>query len=83
VTSNESDELTQLAIRQALEQHGYYFETIGPNDDSRAAQLDRLGRAVADELAVEVSMAAKPRRRDPGVQVCITVVRSSLTPEPA
>ena len=77
------DELTQSAIRHALEHRGHYFETIGPNEGSRAEQLGRLGRAVADDLGVEVSMAAKPRRRDSGVQVCITVVRSPLTPEPA
>lgn len=77
------EELTHLSIRHALEQHGYYFETIDRNDTSRAEQLGRLGRAVAHDLGVEVSMAAKPRRRDHGVQVCITVVRSPLTPEPA
>lgn len=77
------EELTQLAIQLALEQHGYYFETIDRNDTSRAAQLGRLGRAVAHDLGVEVSMAAKPRRRGYGVQVCIAVVRSPLTPEPA
>jgi hypothetical protein len=63
-------------------QHGYYFETIDRNDGSRAEQLGRLGRAAADDLGVGVSMALKPRR-DGGVQVCMTVVRSTLTPEPA
>ena len=76
------EELTRLAIRHALEQHGYYFETIDRNDSARVEQLGRLGRAAAAELGVEVSMAAKPRRDD-GVQVCMSVVRSPLTPEPA
>ena len=77
------EELTRLAIRHALKQHGYYFETIDRNDSARAEQLGQLGRAAAAELGVEVSMAAKPRRRDDGVQVCLSVIRSPLTPEPA
>lgn len=81
--SNVDEELIQLAIRNALEQHGYYFETVEPTDGSRAEQIGRLGRAAAEDLGLEVSMAAKPRRRDDGIQVCITVVRSPLTPEPA
>jgi hypothetical protein len=76
------EELTKLAIRQAMQHYGYYFETIDPNDGSRAEQLGRLGRAVAAELGVEVGMAAK-RRRGGGVQVCISVVRAPLTPEAA
>jgi hypothetical protein len=76
------EELTQVVIRHALEQHGYYFETINRNDGSRAEQLGRLGRAAAAELGVEVSMAAKPRR-DNEVQLCMCVIRSPLTPEAA
>ena len=74
--------LTRSAIRRALVQHGYYFETIDRNDGSRAEQLGRLGRAAADDLGVGVSMALKPRR-DGGVQVCMTVVQSPLATEPA
>jgi hypothetical protein len=77
------EQLAQLAIRHALEQHGYYFETIDRTDTARAEQLGRLSRAVAADVGVEISMAAKPRRNDDGVQVCITVVRSPLTPEAA
>jgi len=77
------EELSQLAIRHALEQQGYYFETVDLNNSCRAEQLGRLGRLVADNLGVEVSMAATPRRRDDGVQVCIAVVQTPLTPEPA
>lgn len=77
------EDLTQLAIRHALEEHGYYFETIDPNDGARAEQLGRLGRAAANELGVEVSMAAKRRRRDAGVQVCMSLIRAPRTPEPA
>jgi hypothetical protein len=76
------EELTRFAIRHALEQHGYYFETIDRNDSARAEQLGRLGRAAAAELGIEVSMATKPRGDD-GIQVCLSVVRSPLTPEPA
>ena len=84
MTANHIDEeLTQPAIRQALEQHGYYFETVEAADHARVEYLDRLGRAVADELGVEVSMAARPRRRDHGVQVCLTVVKELTAPEPA
>ena len=76
------EELTQMAIRHALEQHGYYFETVDRNDGARAEQIGRLGRAAATQLGVEVSMAAKPRR-DNEVQVCMCVVRWPLTPEAA
>ena len=58
MTNDVTDELTRLAIRHALEQYGHYFETIEPTDSDRAEQLGRLGRAVADDLGVEVSMAA-------------------------
>lgn len=78
-----SDDLTRVAIRRALEQHGYYFETLDIEDGARSEQLGRVGRAVADELGLEVSMAVQPRRRDAGVLVCITVVQPLLTPEPA
>lgn len=80
---DNDEELTRLAIRQALERHRYYFETVGRDDGSRAEQLGRLGRAVAEELGLEVSMAVKPRRRDAGIQICITAVQPLLAGEPA
>jgi len=75
------DELSQMAIRQALERYGHYFETVDIDDQGRAEQLGRLGRAAAAELGLEVSMAARPRR-DGGVQVALTVVRTPAAPEP-
>ena len=79
--SDIDEELTRLAIRHALEQYSYYFETIEVNDGLRAEQLGRVGRAVADQLGVELSMAARPRR-DGGIQVCLSVVKAPATPEP-
>ncbi|KAA1428651.1 hypothetical protein [Nocardioides antri] len=76
------EELTRLAIRASLERHGYYFETIDRNDSARAEHLGRLGRAAAEEIGAEVTMAASPRRGG-GVQVCLALVRTPLTPEPA
>ncbi len=82
IVSNDFDEeLSQLAIRQALERYGHYFETVDLGDQHRAEQLGRLGRAVAADLDIEVAMAARPRR-DAGIQVCLTVVRTPATPEP-
>ncbi len=80
---NIEEDLTRQAIRQALERHRYYFETVEVGDDSRAEQLGRLGRALADDLGLEVSMAVKPRRRDAGIQICITAVQPQFTVEPA
>jgi hypothetical protein len=82
MTNDVDDELTALAIRQALEQYGHYFETVDPDEGARVEQVGRVGRAIAEDLGVEVSMAARPRR-DGAVQICITVVRAPLTPEPA
>lgn len=76
------EEMAQLAVRQGLELYGHYFETIEVGDQARLEQLGRAGRAAADELGVEVSMAARPRRRDAGIQVCLTVIRTPAAPEP-
>ena len=82
MTNDVDDELTARAITHALEQYGHYFETVDPDEGDRVEQLGRLGRAIAEDLGVEVSMAAQPRR-DGAVQICIIVVRAPLTPEPA
>ena len=76
------EELTRLSIRSALERHGYYFEATDRNDDARVGQLARLGRAIADELGADVSMA-RARRRDGGIQIGLALIRSPLEPEPA
>jgi hypothetical protein len=82
MTNDVDDELTQSAVRHALEQYGQYFETVNPDEGARVERVGRVGRAVAAELGIELSMAAN-RRRDGAVQICLLVVRSPLEPEPA
>ena len=82
MTNDVDDELAQLAIRHALAQYGHYFETVDPDEGVRVEKVGRVGRAVAEELGVELSMVAH-RRRDGAVQLCLLVVRSPLESEPA
>jgi hypothetical protein len=77
------EELTQIAIRHALKQHGYYFETIEPNDGTRAEQLGRLGRTAATQARRRGEHGRKAATNDE-IQVCMCIVRSPRTTrEPA
>lgn len=76
------EELIRLSIRSALQRHGYYFEVADSDDDARAGQLARHGRAIAEELGGEVSMA-RARRRDGRTQIGLALIKTPLEPEPA